>query len=334
MLRNAEMKGYCRATAAAKLDVDIPYESGMKFQSLAPDLQSWFRDMVKRGSSPETAVQSLLASGYQERYARDAAEAAFKALPRPGPPPEVHPPAPVSEPVSTQPTAAPADDAGTLTQQLVEMPNTIATADREIHMLFALTAPRIILFGNLLSAEECDEMVHLSRGKLERSSVVNNETGAYDVHPHRTSYGTYFNRGENDLIRRIEQRIAELVQFPLEHGEPIQILHYEPGGEYKPHFDYFDPKQPGNEQVLTQGGQRIATLIMYLNDVEAGGSTVFPEVGIDVLPRRGNAVYFAYCAENGVLDPRSLHGGSPVGVGEKWIATKWFRERDYVGSGA
>jgi prolyl 4-hydroxylase len=303
----------------------------MKFQSLAPDLQTWFRDMLKRGTTPEAAVQSLLASGYQERYARDAVDAAFKAVPKPAAP------APLPTPVMTADPAVmttASNDAPTLTQQLVEMPNTIVTADREIHMLLALTAPRIILFGNLLSSDECDEMVKLSRGKLERSSVVNNETGSYDVHPHRTSYGTYFNRGENELIRRLENRIAELVQFPLENGEPIQILHYERGGEYKPHFDYFDPKQPGNEQVLTQGGQRIATLIMYLNDVEAGGSTVFPEVGIDVLPRKGNAVYFAYCAENGVLDPRSLHGGSPVGGGEKWIATKWFRERNYVGSGA
>jgi prolyl 4-hydroxylase len=222
----------------------------------------------------------------------------------------------------------------TLSQQLVQMPNTIATVDREIHMLFALTAPRIVLFGNLFSTDECEQMIELSRGKLARSSVVNNETGAYDIHPHRTSYGTYFDRGENDLIRRLEKRIADLVQYPEENGEPIQILHYEPGGEYKPHYDYFDPRQPGNEQVLTQGGQRIATLVMYLNDVETGGSTVFPEVGIDVLPRRGNAVYFAYCSETGALDSRSLHGGSPVGGGEKWIATKWFRERQYVGSGA
>jgi prolyl 4-hydroxylase len=222
----------------------------------------------------------------------------------------------------------------TLSQQLVQMPNTIATVDREVHMLFALTAPRIVLFGNLLPTDECEQLIELSRGKLARSSVVNNETGAYDIHPHRTSYGTYFDRGENDLIRRLEKRIADLVQYPEENGEPIQILHYEPGGEYKPHYDYFDPRQPGNEQVLTQGGQRIATLVMYLNDVEAGGSTVFPEVGVDVLPRRGNAVYFAYCSETGALDARSLHGGSPVGAGEKWIATKWFRERQYVGSGA
>jgi len=305
----------------------------MKFDSLAPDLQSWLRDTVKRGSTRDATLKSLVAAGYQQKYARDVVEAAFKAIPLATPAPAV-PPAPSP---AAQPAVAAMDGpqgAQTLSQQLVAMPSTIATPDRDVHMLFALTAPRIILFGNLLSAEECDEMVLLSRGKLERSSVVNNETGSYDVHPHRTSYGTYFDRGENELISRLEQRIADLVEYPVENGEPIQILHYERGGEYRPHFDYFDPKQPGNEQVLTQGGQRIATLIMYLNDVDAGGSTVFPEVGIDVLPRKGNAVYFAYCSEEGALDARTLHGGSPVGAGEKWIATKWFRQRAYSGSGA
>ena len=302
----------------------------MKFDRLAPDLQSWFRDMVKRGTGRDALLKSLLGAGYQERFARDAIEAAVKTLPKPPPPPPVEP---VAAPEAKADPAA-AGVAPTLSQQLVQMPNTIATVDREIHMLFALTAPRIVLFGNLLSADECEQMIEMSRGKLARSSVVNNETGAYDIHPYRTSDGTYFDRGENDLIQRIEQRIADLVQYPEENGEPIQILHYKPGGEYKPHYDYFDPRQPGNEQVLTQGGQRIATLVMYLNDVETGGSTVFPEVGIDVLPRRGNAVYFAYCSETGALDSRSLHGGSPVGGGEKWIATKWFRERQYVGSGA
>ncbi len=86
--------------------------------------------------------------------------------------------------------------------------------------------------------------------------------------------------------------------------------------------------------MLKHGGQRVATLVMYLNDVEAGGSTVFPEVGLDVLPRRGHAVYFAYTTEEGQLDKRSLHGGSPVSAGEKWIATKWFRQRNYGGPGA
>jgi prolyl 4-hydroxylase len=222
----------------------------------------------------------------------------------------------------------------TASELLAESPNTIETFDRQVHIQFVLNAPRVVLFGNLLSHEECEQMIEASRAKLSRSTVVNSETGAYDVHPHRTSSGTHFERGESELIRRIERRISDLIEFPVENGEPIQILHYQPGGEYKPHFDFFDPALPGNDKVLAMGGQRIATLVMYLNDVESGGSTVFPDIGLDVLPRRGSAVYFAYTAEDGQLDRRTLHGGSPVVAGEKWIATKWLRAGPYVGPSA
>jgi prolyl 4-hydroxylase len=303
----------------------------MKFDQLPSDLRNWFRDMIGRRTSRDELLRALLAAGYQDRMAKDAVDAAVSAIPAPEPEP-----VPVSVPVvpeSTPPTGA-GSDARSFSEQLARTPNTFATSDRDVSMLFALAAPRVILFGDLLSAEECDQLIELSRGKVARSSVVNATTGSYDVHPHRTSAGTHFARGENELIRRIEARIAELVEIPVERGEPLQILHYQPGGEYKPHFDYFDPAQPGNEAVLKHGGQRVATLVMYLNDVEAGGSTVFPEVGLDVLPRRGHAVYFAYTTEEGQLDKRSLHGGSPVGAGEKWIATKWFRQQPYGGPGA
>jgi prolyl 4-hydroxylase len=305
----------------------------MKFDQLPSDLRNWFRDMIGRGTSRDDLLRALLAAGYKKRMAEDAVTAAVSAIPAPAPAPE---PAPTPVPAvaqSTPPIGA-GQDARAFSEQLAQTPNAFATSDREVSMLFALAAPRVILFGGLLAPEECDQLIELSRGKLARSSVVNAATGSYDVHPHRTSAGTHFARGENELIRRIEARISELVEIPIERGEPLQILHYRPGGEYKPHFDYFDPAQPGNEAVLQHGGQRVATLVMYLNDVEAGGSTVFPEVGLDVLPRRGHAVYFAYTTEDGQLDKRSLHGGSPVGAGEKWIATKWFRQRDYGGPGA
>jgi prolyl 4-hydroxylase len=305
----------------------------MKFDQLPSDLRNWFRDMIGRRTSRDDLLRALLAAGYQKRMAEDAVAVALAAIPAPAPVPE---PAPGPAPAVTQstlPTGA-AMDARSFSEQLARMPNSLATSDREVSLLFALAAPRVILFGNLLASEECDQLIELSRGKLARSSVVNAATGSYDVHPHRTSAGTHFERGENELIRRIEARIAELVEIPVERGEPLQILHYQPGGEYRPHFDYFDPAHPGNEAVLKHGGQRVATLVMYLNDVEAGGSTVFPEVGLDVLPRRGHAVYFAYTTEEGQLDKRSLHGGSPVSAGEKWIATKWFRQRAYGGPGA
>jgi len=305
----------------------------MKFDQLPLDLRNWFRDMIGRRTSRDDLLRALLAAGYQKRMAEDAVAAAVAAVPVPAPAPEPASVAVPADPESTLPTGA-AMDARSFSEQLAQSPNAFETADREVSILFALAAPRVILFGNLLAPEECDELIELSRGKLARSSVVNADTGSYDVHPHRTSAGTHFARGENELIRRIEARIADLVQLPVERGEPLQILHYQPGGEYKPHFDYFDPALPGNEAVLKHGGQRIATLVMYLNDVEAGGSTVFPEVGLDVLPRRGHAVYFAYTTEEGQLDKRSLHGGSPVSAGEKWIATKWFRQRAYGGPGA
>ena len=304
----------------------------MKFDQLQPDLKNWFRDMIARRTGREDLLRALVSAGYQKRMAEEAVSAALAAVPAPPPMP-----APVIETVPAVGRAAPLTGAGadseSFSQQLAQTSNAFATSDREVAMLFAMAAPRVILFGNLLSAEECEELIGMSRGKLARSSVVNASTGDYDVHPHRTSSGTHFNRGENALIQRIERRISELVQHPVDRGEPLQILHYQPGGQYKPHFDYFDPAQPGNEVVLKHGGQRVATLVMYLNDVAAGGSTVFPAVGIDVLPRRGNAVYFAYTTEQGELDARSLHGGSPVSAGEKWIATKWFRQRPYGGPG-
>lgn len=290
----------------------------MQFESLAADLQKWLKTSIEQGHGRDALVQSMRAAGYQPNFAREAVELALARFAPAG-----------AEGAAAQAVPAPLDT----TSILAQSPNAIETSDRKVDILFALNAPRIVLFGGLLSDEECAELIAQSRRKLTRSSVVNAETGTYDVHPDRTSSGTHFERGENELILRIERRIAELVGCPVERGEPIQILHYTPGAEYKPHFDFFDPAYPGNEKVLAMGGQRVATLVMYLNDVIAGGSTVFPEVGLDVLPRKGNAVYFAYTTEDGQLDRRTLHGGSPVAEGEKWIATKWLRQRDYGGPG-
>ncbi|HWL73951.1 MAG TPA: 2OG-Fe(II) oxygenase [Burkholderiaceae bacterium] len=303
----------------------------MKFDQIPEALQEWLRTMQQRNFAREAVVQALVDAKYEAQYARSVVDAAWRNRPK-------QPEAPAIVEVAVDGAAASETNSTQrsrpLSTHLAEMPNSLQTPDRAVEMLFVIESPRVVLFGNLLSDEECDLLISQSRDKLQRSSVVNASTGAYDVHPHRTSSGTYFKRGENELLQRIEQRIAELVDCPIEQGEPIQVLHYEPGGEYKPHFDYFDPAHPGNKEVLAQGGQRIATLIMYLNDVERGGSTVFPEIGLDVLPRRGHAVYFAYCDEAGALDARTLHGGSPVGSGEKWIATKWFRQFPYVGTGA
>jgi prolyl 4-hydroxylase len=287
----------------------------MRFESLNVDLRLWLQSSIDAGHDHEVLQRALRSAGYDSGFARLAVEAAVAAL-RPG---EARP---------GQPTPLPASG-----DRFASSPNAIATSDRAVEILMMLGSPRVVLFGNLLSTEECERMIDASRRKLQRSTVVNAATGAYEMHPDRTSSGTHFERGENELVARIERRIAELIDWPVENGEPIQVLHYLRGGEYKPHYDYFDPTQPGNDRVLAMGGQRVATVIMYLNDVAAGGSTVFPSIGLDVTPRCGSAVYFSSATESGDPDPRSLHGGSPVLAGEKWIATKWLRQRAYVGPG-
>ncbi len=80
----------------------------------------------------------------------------------------------------------------------------------------------------------------------------------------------------------------------MNHGEGLQILRYRPGAEYKPHNDYFDPAHSGTARILERGGQRVATLVMYLNTPDGGGATTFPDVGLEVAPVRGNAVFFSY----------------------------------------
>jgi prolyl 4-hydroxylase len=191
-----------------------------------------------------------------------------------------------------------------------------------------MTLPRVLVFGGLLSHAECDELIEQARPRLARSETVDNATGGSEVNAARTSDGMFFERGETPLIARLEQRIAELVDWPVERGEGLQILRYRPGAEYKPHHDYFDPKYAGTPKILERGGQRVATVVMYLNTPDGGGATTFPDVGFEVAPVKGNAVFFSY--DRAHVGTKTLHGGAPVTAGEKWVATKWLREGTFT----
>ena len=184
--------------------------------------------------------------------------------------------------------------------------------------------PIVRVLENMLTADECENLIAEAKPRLQRSQTVDVE-GRHQTDERRTSQGMFFRIGETPLVQRIEQRIGDLLAIPVSHGEGLQILHYRPGQEYEPHFDWFDPTQPGFSAVTARGGQRIASVVMYLNTPEEGGGTGFPNIGLTVTAMRGSAVYFAY--ETG--DQASLHTGLPVIKGEKWIATKWLRERPY-----
>jgi len=204
--------------------------------------------------------------------------------------------------------------------------NRIHAYDRDVSVLMRIAQPQLIAFADVLCADECAELLERSRPRLQRSTTVNPDNGGEDVIALRTSEGCWFRRCEDAFIERLDRRIAALMNWPIDHGEGLQILHYAAGGEYRPHFDYFPPGQRGSAIHTSRGGQRIATLIVYLNDVAGGGETIFPTAGVTVTPRQGAAVYFRYVNGLGQLDPLTLHGGAPVTCGEKWIMTKWMRE--------
>ena len=239
-------------------------------QPVTPELRRWIIEQASSGHSPDAVLQSMLASGWNqesavaaleetlEGFLKDAAQAA--RLPTQVAVPEPLPP-------------------GART--------TLWAGDREVKVLASLKSPRVVVFGGLLSEDECEEMIGLSRPRLSRSETVQTDTGASEVNAARTSEGMFFERGEHEVVKRIEARMAALMNWPIENGEGLQVLRYLPGAEYKPHYDYFDPAHSGTPSILTRGGQRVASLICYLNTPTSGGATVFPDVELEVAPVRG-----------------------------------------------
>lgn len=279
-------------------------------QQVTPELRKWIVEQAEAGHGAETVLKAMLASGWTEDVAVEAMETVLRGHLE------------ASAVQQGLPAGVPVPD-----PNLDESPLYLDAGDRRVCVLQAMYNPRVVVFGGLLSDDECDQLIELAKPRLARSLTVATRTGGEEVNADRTSNGMFFQRGETDLVRRIEQRIARLVNWPEENGEGLQVLHYTPGTEYKPHYDYFDPSEPGTPTILRRGGQRVGTVIMYLAEPEKGGGTVFPDVHLEVAPKRGNAVFFSY--ERAHPATRSLHGGAPVTAGEKWIATKWLRERRF-----
>ena len=279
-------------------------------QQITPELRSWIIEQAQAGHSAESVLQSMKASGWDEDVAVDAMESTLRG----------HLDAQAAEQGLPPSSRVPEPDVG-------DAPLYLDGGDRQVAVLSVMASPRVVVFGGLLSDEECDALIQAATPRLSRSLTVATKTGGEEVNADRTSQGMFFQRGESELVQRIEARIAKLVNWPEINGEGIQVLQYMPGTEYKPHYDYFDPDEPGTPTILKRGGQRVGTIVMYLSEPEKGGGTVFPNVHLSVAPKRGNAVFFSY--ERPHPSTRTLHGGAPVIAGEKWIATKWLRDREF-----
>lgn len=280
-------------------------------QGITPELRRWIVEQTRAGHGAAAVLQSMRDADWHEEV---AARALHGALPAP------LEPAAAQAPLLARHVPGPC---------LGESPTRVDCGDRSANVLLAMERPRIVLLGEFLSPDECAALIADAAPRMTRSLTVTTETGdGLEVNAHRTSDGMFFQRGESPLLQRIEARMARLLNWPIVNGEGLQVLHYRPGAEYKPHYDYFDPAKPGTNNILARGGQRVATLVIYLNTPEKGGGTSFPDAQLVVAAQRGNAVFFGYDRPH--PDTRSLHGGAPVIAGDKWIATKWLREREFT----
>ncbi|MDY0745316.1 2OG-Fe(II) oxygenase [Paucibacter sp. R3-3] len=280
-------------------------------QIITPELRAWILEQTQAGHGRDQVLAAMIGSGWDAAVARKALADTLT------------PEQPSSSSAGEAPTASKVPE-----PSLEGAPPSVWAGDRQVNILMALKHPRVVVFGGLLSDEECDQIVALSAARLARSETVATGTDGSEVNAARTSDGMFFERGENELIKRVEARLSALLNWPVDHGEGLQVLRYRPGAEYLPHYDYFEPNHVSTATILKRGGQRVASLVMYLNTPKAGGATTFPDVRLDVSPIKGNAVFFSYDRPHPMT--LSLHGGAPVTEGEKWVATKWMRQGVFV----
>ncbi|MBS0386338.1 MAG: 2OG-Fe(II) oxygenase [Proteobacteria bacterium] len=189
-------------------------------------------------------------------------------------------------------------------------------------------APRVVTVTNFLPKAACNWIVERTRPRLEIARVNNPVQGGTSVESNRTNTGAGFSVLDSDLILELANaRVAAMIRLPRQQQEPTNVLHYDPGQEFQPHFDYIDPAEPLFVEQVRQQGQRLVTALIYLNDDFEGGETDFPRLNWRFKGAAGDALMFWNVAANGALEPASLHAGLPPTRGEKWIYSKWVRDR-------
>lgn len=206
--------------------------------------------------------------------------------------------------------------------------------------------PRAFLLEGFLTDEECEHLINLALPSITKSSVVNSETGDSFDSQVRTSQGMFLRKSQDEVIARIERRIATVTHMPVENGESMQVLRYGLNQKYDAHPDYFFDEKNKDE---AHGGQRAVTFLMYLSTPEEGGETCFPYAeskvsgpgwsncalqGLSVKAIKGNAVLFHDLKPDGITeDPRSTHMACPVLKGVKWSAPTWIHRKQYQSNG-
>ena len=176
--------------------------------------------------------------------------------------------------------------------------------------------------GQILTPEECKAIIDYAEPKFSRSTLV----AAEAVDNTRTSETAWLSR-DHDLSRKILAKARELTGMPFENCEDIQVVRYKPGTYYKPHHDACCEDNEHCLKFEDEGGQRVGTLLVYLNDDYEEGWTAFPDANLKLKAPPGGGVFFRPLGrDDWRCHPKALHGGMPVKNGTKYLCNVWVRE--------
>lgn len=191
-------------------------------------------------------------------------------------------------------------------------------------------SPRIALADGVLPAAMCEWLIERARPKLYRAPVFA-PAGGSSAHKIRTNSSAGFGLFDTDLVFQLARsRVAATVGSSVLYQEPPQVLHYDEGEQYTPHWDYFDPAVPAYRRHIEWGGQRVCTALLYLNTGFEGGETGFPRLETKLKANAGGLLTFRNVTPDGAIDPRTLHEGCATTRGEKWLLSVWIRDRQHV----
>ncbi|XP_060074824.1 prolyl 4-hydroxylase subunit alpha-1-like isoform X2 [Ylistrum balloti] len=186
--------------------------------------------------------------------------------------------------------------------------------------------PYLIFFHQALTDNEMEVIKDLATPRLGRATVHNAKTGKLETATYRISKSAWLKDEDDLVIQRVNRRIEASTGLDMATAEDLQIANYGLGGHYEPHFD-FARKEEKHAFKSLGTGNRIATWLTYMSDVEAGGATVFPYIGVKIFPEKGGAAFWynLYKSGEGIYNTR--HAACPVLVGAKWVSNKWIHER-------
>ncbi len=186
----------------------------------------------------------------------------------------------------------------------------------------------IFKIKNALTEDQCVRMIQVIRNRCQKSSVIDYDNGGNKISDFRTSSTAHLFRKSDPVIDEIEDAISKIINIPEKYSEQIQGQYYKVGEEFKPHFDSFFPLTEQQRRELELHGNRTWTAMIYLNDTPKGGHTKFTEIDLETKPETGTMILWQN-TKDGSNIPESKHWGMPVEEGEKFILTKWFREKPY-----